>query len=593
MKAELQNPKNTRKRVPRAGKKGQSTALPLSGIQFQTFGCQATFLHSQLSQALDQGHSARDKYLLDSLLSKLGKSEITPEDRAAKALRGWFSDEEYNARTNRRLRRFINAQHDMPGFIDQHSYSPKILGLDVYTLLQEAAELISEILPEWDNAFYELGSFTNGASVGYNKDQGDPVFKYAGRVTATPHAVGRVTALIYATPPWAKLLTEKFGSVESAIKVVRGEKGFTVPKNSETDRFCSKQPTGNMQGQKAIGYQIRKALKTIGIDLNDQSRNRKAARRASKTLRDATIDLKSASNSVTLLLVQLLMPFKWYREILAFRSPECQPSADSPWVTTEMVGAMGNGFTFELESLIFWALAEVCRRATRSRGRTLVYGDDLISPVSCIHHVMALYGFCGFRINRDKSFWTGDFRESCGGHYIKGVDVTPIYIRKPITDTTRMIWFLNKLRAWAGCESGGIADERLWPMYNRLRRKYVCPTLWGGCRSSSITSLHSPGPNRRRLVFDVQKTRLFGVPAMLRTFQYMSPACQDQISRFAPYHGDIQAYYEVFGSLPITSSMERLSSVSETPVCSDVNVEQFDDPLAWFPSECSGLTAGY
>lgn len=55
--------------------------------------------------------------------------------------------------------------------------------------------------------------------------------------------------------------------------------------------------------------------------------------------------------------------------------------------------------------------------------------------------------------------------------------------------------------------------------------------------------------------------------------------------RFAVFHGDIQAYYEVFGSIPVTASMERLTALSEAPVGVETNSEMFAEPLPLFADE--------
>jgi len=553
------------KQAAKRQKASTSCGDPVTGIYETGITCLSRTIHEHLSKVLDSSN-VRDAYLLSSLTSKLGSKEVTEEQRAQAAVDGWYNDEAFNQKTTRRLDALWDGRMD-------HT----IHGVDVHHVLGVASTLIADLLGPWHHKFYEDSSFTNGAAVGYGKAKGDPVFKYAGVLTTTPLALKRVAALVMATPAWYNYHAEKSG-FENTFKVVPGEHGFTVPKNAETDRYCSKQPTGNMLLQKAIGFQIRKSLKRVGINLDDQSKNREAARRASITGRDATIDLKSASNSVVCALLKWLLPADWLNEIMVSRSPLCRPSANAPWVRTQMVGAMGNGFTFELESLVFWALAEAVRQISRSRGKILVFGDDLIAPTRCIHMIMAVYQFCGFRINRDKSFWTGNFRESCGGHYIRGLDITPIYIRRPITDTTRVIWFLNKLRAWA--EIDGVCDDRVWPLYRRLQRKYIAPRLWGGVRSSSITSLWTPHNKRDRFTFKVSARRLKGVPAMLRTFQY----CRDSSYRLIRSRidslelcgeMDVQAYFEVFGTVPISESMECLTSISVAPEFVAENVEQF------------------
>jgi hypothetical protein len=99
------------------------------------------------------------------------------------------------------------------------------------------------------------------------------------------------------------------------------------------------------------------------------------------------------------------------------------------------MSSMGNGFTFPLETLIFWALASACVEldAPGSRTRTLAYGDDLIVDVRAVPLIQEVFDICGFILNDDKSFWDGSFRESCGKDYVFGIDVRPIYVKDALS----------------------------------------------------------------------------------------------------------------------------------------------------------------
>jgi hypothetical protein len=111
---------------------------------------------------------------------------------------------------------------------------------------------------------------------------------------------------------------------------------------------------------------------------------------------------------------------------------------------------MGNGFTFELESLIFWALTRATFEASviKDRGdRRLcaVYGDDIICPQEMAWYLTTVLNYCGFSVNLDKSFYEGNFFESCGKHFFYGVDVTPVYQKERITDLASSIRAVNRL----------------------------------------------------------------------------------------------------------------------------------------------------
>jgi hypothetical protein len=85
---------------------------------------------------------------------------------------------------------------------------------------------------------------------------------------------------------------------------------------------------------------------------------------------------------------------------------------------------MGNGSTFCIETLIFAA----CCHAVGGQNFN-VYGDDVIIETEKLEAYRKLTHFLGFTINMEKSFATGPFRESCGGDYFDGVNVTPTYLR--------------------------------------------------------------------------------------------------------------------------------------------------------------------
>jgi hypothetical protein len=63
-----------------------------------------------------------------------------------------------------------------------------------------------------------------------------------------------------------------------------------------------------------------------------------------------------------------------------------------------------------------------------------LYGDDIIVPTATAVSVVGGLESFGLKVNIRKSFWTGEFRESCGGDYFRGLDVTPVYLRYSLLD---------------------------------------------------------------------------------------------------------------------------------------------------------------
>nr|UUW21343.1 MAG: RNA replicase beta chain [Sanya fiers-like virus 29] len=234
---------------------------------------------------------------------------------------------------------------------------------------------------------------------------------------------------------------------------VESSRFSTVPKTTTERRPIDIQPTLNLFFQKGLGKMIRRRLLRHGIDLNDQSRNQNAAAVA-QVQELSTIDLEAASDSLSKELVRLIIPSDWFVHLENLRTTRTKiDSVDYP---LEKFSSMGNGFTFELESLIFYAIAKaICKK-----DRVLIYGDDIIVKSRHAPEVIELLSACGFTTNMKKTFISGRFFESCGKHYFDGHDVTPIYQKKPIVNTFEAFAAANRILRLAYRFGHGDFDER-------------------------------------------------------------------------------------------------------------------------------------
>jgi hypothetical protein len=158
---------------------------------------------------------------------------------------------------------------------------------------------------------------------------------------------------------------------------VRGNRVTVVPKNAKTDRVIAIEPSLNMELQLGAGAFLRERLKEFcKLDLTDQSQNQKLA--AVAHIRGlATVDLSSASDSISSELVWDLLPYDLADYLDRLRSRTYQ--IDDKWHASARWSSMGNGYTFELETLIFWALSSSISVWSR------VYGDDIIVPSQTFH----------------------------------------------------------------------------------------------------------------------------------------------------------------------------------------------------------------
>nr|APG77136.1 hypothetical protein [Beihai levi-like virus 26] len=435
-------------------------------------------------------------YLEQEILSKYcGPATTSPDVRAKRAIDKMMTANERCAETNERLR----TEPKPVWFERARCIALRIIG--------DPTDLLSS--PE----FALRACFSSGAAVGFPRRRSDVFYKYGPMNTVTERALPYAKRLLRGTPLW-----------DAHLRVVDGNVVFTVPKKEDIDRAAAKEPGMNSALQRSVGSYIRAQLKRHGIDLNDQSINRSLARKGSIDGSLATIDLSAASDSISTRLVYELLGDRWFHLLSDLRSPKGDLGRFGGKVDWHLLSTMGNGYTFELESLIFFAICKACSEFVLNSPRSpvvSVYGDDIIVESACANEVLSGLSWCGFTPNPDKTFTEGPFRESCGGHYYLGVDVKPIYIRKPIDTPQRLIWLLNALRSWASDEDGW-CDPSLYDLWLDLRRLYLPPEFLGGRNLDSISEAVSPEYPRYSFRRRLARTKIDGPCAILRYFQYNS-----------------------------------------------------------------------
>jgi hypothetical protein len=261
-------------------------------------------------------------------------------------------------------------------------------------------------------------------------------------------------------PLWCDAVAVKHSDESWTVPVtVRPARLGFVPKTSKTDRTICVEPSLNALGQKGIGTYMKNRLGLFGVNLRDQGVNQSLALAGSIDGSLATVDLSSASDTVSYALVMSLLPQGWFNLLDQFRSE----SVEYQGVTIELekFSSMGNAYTFELESLIFYALALAVCDYLDLIGKPIfdkhyllirdwcvsVYGDDIIIPAGATELLYETLNWCGFEVNTEKSFSTGFFRESCGTDWLFGFDVRPWYLKDEISERSLFIahnFFLRK-----------------------------------------------------------------------------------------------------------------------------------------------------
>lgn len=172
-----------------------------------------------------------------------------------------------------------------------------------------------------------------------------------------------------------------------------------------------------------LGKMIAARLKEkIGIDISrQQNRHRKWIKEMSLDRKHVTADLSAASDSFTTAILTRLVPRQWLNKLKFGRASHYRYKGKKYYLNSFMT--MGNGYTFPLQTLLFYALIKAIGDLAGVKGIYSVYGDDLIYPRRIHRYVESILPKLGFILNADKTFCTDHFRESCGLDYFRGVEV--------------------------------------------------------------------------------------------------------------------------------------------------------------------------
>jgi hypothetical protein len=226
---------------------------------------------------------------------------------------------------------------------------------------------------------------------------------------------------------------------ETASKLI------AVPKTQKGPRLIASEPICNQWMQQAVAIQLRKDVMAHpvlkhSIDFFDQEPSRVAALEASRDGSRATIDLSSASDRLTCWLVQRvfrrnvrLLELLAATRTVYLRNPTFVHAPKL--VKLKKFASMGSALTFPVQSIVFAILAIGYGSAVTGRDvgdcakQVRVFGDDMIVPKAWVAGFSELLENLYLKVNRDKTYGTGLFRESCGMDAWNGYDVTPAYIR--------------------------------------------------------------------------------------------------------------------------------------------------------------------
>lgn len=427
----------------------------------------------------DSASAFADDFLAVSFLSKYKdfRLSINRKDEAMKK----FNDAERQCKaTNARFRGRSSGVFSTP---------------DVESVLFRSQQKIERILGPLKRSVLLRSAFGPGVTNSCTGDRTGVAEKFKSELYATRDALKYVKPLLGMSPLWAKALANVELIDEAGVpapdfcdfpcETVPYNSVTFVPKSAVIDRAIAIEPHLNVFFQKGVGGHIRDRLKRFGTDLNDQTRNQELARVGSRDGSLATIDLAAASDTVAVELVWSLLPYDWACFLDDLRSKYGR-KPDGTTIRYEKWSSMGNGYTFELESLIFHAIVSACNEQLGLDDEFSVYGDDIICKSEAFDLVHRVLDYCGFTLNERKSFSSGSFRESCGKDWFLGTYVRPFFLKEKVRSLTQLYGIANAVRLYAsnrnhgfGCDS---KFEGLWRwLYHSVAQsqRVVVPRQFG------------------------------------------------------------------------------------------------------------------
>ncbi|UJQ85424.1 MAG: putative replicase protein [Alehxovirus pseudonemorisvicinum] len=223
---------------------------------------------------------------------------------------------------------------------------------------------------------------------------------------------------------------------------------IAVPKTYRAPRLIASEPCAHQWCQQSVrDYLMSRIADTPispAITFRDQSVNGRAAAGASHSGSHATIDLSSASDRISCWVIERL--FRRSTTLLS-----ALHSCRTRWITQDLdkrcpdrkrlrkFSTMGSAVTFPVQTILFSVIAvgaTLNKRGIRPTIRSIrkvsqevqVFGDDIIVPIDSWELTRDILTAFGLKVNVDKTFGTGKFRESCGtdaydGHTVSKVSV--------------------------------------------------------------------------------------------------------------------------------------------------------------------------
>lgn len=316
-----------------------------------------------------------------------------------------------------------------------------------------------------------------------------------------------------------------------------------VPKNATINRTIGITSFVPLAAQGVCGDYIRECLRKHGVDLDTLAdTHRLMAYYGSFNGGLATIDFSMASDTISRGLVWALLnngrSSDRCRQLYA-RLQGCRTwyyNIQNEEYVYQKFSAMGNKFTFELESLLFTCIARAitryyhfhtpyCRKATSFGDDTIIYApDSLLSMYKPL--IIGIYAELGLTVNSEKSFFEGSFRESCGADYENGVYVRGFYLHARTVTLRDIVRCINHFTVYYGVALLWIMEHcpciRKAFIDNRLDQ--VCYENWHFIDQLASLPVHAIGAIDTFIVVDHMSSRVLKTQgSLLLAYEDINP----------------------------------------------------------------------
>jgi len=242
------------------------------------------------------------------------------------------------------------------------------------------------------------------------------------------------------------------------FRCVPGSSISTVPKNVDISRTICTEPSLLMFYQLGMAGIMKERLREWGLNIDSQAPlNRELARVGSLDGTFGTIDLASASDSLSVRMLRAVLPQDVFATLWCLRCSTTRLPGGRGDCELHMLSTMGNGYTFPLQTVLFTCVVLSVYKClgiqSRKTGRYTednwaVFGDDIIVRREAYRWVVRILELLGFEVNTEKSFNEGPFRESCGADWHSGVDVRGVYC-KTLKSVGSRFSLINRLIDWS------------------------------------------------------------------------------------------------------------------------------------------------